>query len=116
MRDARKSASRITHHASQSRIDGFALQGQRSEDALMDAAQRLAAGEAFQRLDAERELAHGEGAFGAETTAAQAVEVARLGILRAVDDAQVLTPAALHRGLDDATRAATDEIERLHYH
>jgi hypothetical protein len=44
-------------------IDGLAFERQHAEDALMDAAQRLAADEALERLDAEREFANGERAL-----------------------------------------------------
>lgn len=41
-------------------IDGLALHRQNTKDALMDAAQRLTAGESFKGLDAECELANRE--------------------------------------------------------
>ena len=60
----------------QARIDGLGLQGQDAEDALVHAAQRLAAHEALQRLDAQRELARGQRALAAQAARAQALELA----------------------------------------
>lgn len=48
---------------SQARIDGLALEGEHAEDALVYAPERVLANEAFETLDAERELADGEGRF-----------------------------------------------------
>src|SRR6266542_2999573 len=101
---------------SEPRIDGLALERQHAEDALMDAAQRLAADEALERLDAEREFANGERALAAEAAGAKTLEVGGLGVLGAVDDAQVLAPARLERGLDEAAAAAGEELERLDDH
>ena len=51
---------------SEPRVHGLAFEGEDGEDALVDAAEGLAAGEALQRLDPEGELAEGERAFGAD--------------------------------------------------
>ncbi len=56
---------------SQPRVDRLALQRQHAEHALVDAAQRLAADEALERLDAERELAQGQRALARRGRAAR---------------------------------------------
>ena len=66
--------------------------------------------EALERLDAERELAQRERALRPERRAAQPLEVLRRGVLRAVDDPQVLAAAALHRRLHEPALAARDEV------
>ena len=48
--------------------------------------------------------------------AAQPLEVLRRGVLRAVDDAQVLAAAALHGGCTRPRRPRGDEVERLDHH
>ena len=79
----------------------------------MDAPERLAAHEALQRLDAQGELADGEAALGVQAALTQALQVVRLGVVRAVDDAQVLASTAFERGLSETARPARDELQRL---
>ena len=59
-----RNASDQRDRFSERRVDGFALERKNCEDAFVDAVERLAAGEAFERLDTERELAQGERVFG----------------------------------------------------
>src|SRR4051812_25562488 len=91
---------------SQARVDRLALEREDAEAALVHPAQRLAADEALERLDAERELASGEGALRAQGAAAQPVEVRGLGVLGAVDDPEVLAAADLQRRLGEPAPAA----------
>jgi hypothetical protein len=62
------------------RVDGLALEGEHAEHALVHAAQRLAADEAVERLDAEGEHAQRERALWTEMARAQALEVRGLGV------------------------------------
>src|SRR3984893_3869899 len=91
---------------SEARVHRLAFQGEDAEDALVDAAQRLAADEALQAFDAERELPQRQRALHAEAARAQPVEVRQHRVLRAVDDPQVLRPPALHGRLHQPVRAA----------
>src|SRR5215211_1727747 len=101
---------------SQARIDGLALEGEHAEDALVDAAKRLVADESLEGLDAERELANRQRPLAAESACLQAVDVGGLGVLRPVDDAEVLPPARLERRLHEPAAPAGDELERLDDH
>src|SRR5690242_12803857 len=81
---------------SEARVDRLAFQRQHPEDALVDAPQRLHPREALQRLDTERELAQRQRALCRQAARAEPLQVVRGRVLRTVDDAQVLLPAALH--------------------
>src|SRR5206468_634302 len=109
-------ASRGAARRSEARVDRLALERQDPEDALVDAVQRLLAREALQRLHAQRELAQRQRALGPQAAAAQPRQVLGQGVLRAIDDAQVLAAAALQGRLGQAARACCDEVERLHDH
>src|SRR5262249_46741258 len=98
------------------RVDRLALEREHTEDTLVHPAQRLAADEALQRLDAERELSDRERALAPEAAAPQALEVGGFGVLGAVDDAEGLAAAGLERRLGEAAAAASDELERLDDH
>ncbi len=76
-------------------IDGLALERQHAEDALIDAAQRLAADEALERLDAEREFANGERALAAEAAGAK-------------------TLSTVHPRADGSLRARREQARRSH--
>jgi hypothetical protein len=82
----------------------------------MHPAKWLFAHEALERLDSERELTGGERALGSEAAPSETLEVLRLSVLRPVDDAEVVAPADLERGLGNAAAAADDEAHRLHDH
>src|SRR5437764_4832338 len=82
----------------------------------MDAAQRLTADEPLQCLDAERELTKGERPLPAHAARSEALQVLRRGVLRAVDNPQVLAAAALDRRLHQSAAAAGDELYGLHHH
>src|SRR4051812_19569771 len=86
-----------TRSGLQPRVDRLALEGEDAEDALVDAAERLAADEPLERLDPERELAMGEPALAREPPLAQPLEMLGHVVLGAVDDPEVLGSAALHR-------------------
>lgn len=79
----------------------------------VDTAQRFAPDEAAERFDAQGEFAEGEATLGAEAALAQPVEMVRQGVVRPVDDAQILRAAALDRRLHHPFLAARDEIEQL---
>ena len=97
-------------------VYGFAFQGEDSEDALVDAAQRLAADEPLQALDSKGELAERQGALAGQAARTEPLQVFGGGVVRAVDDPQVLPPPALDGGLHQAARAARDEVQRLDHH
>ena len=87
VRDARSEAG----------VDRFGLEGEDGEDALVHAPQRLAARRTRSRASSPSANSRsGQRALVPEAALAQPVEVAGLGVLRAVDDAQVLPAAALH--------------------
>src|SRR5207244_7286733 len=98
---------------SQSRVDGLALEGEHAEDTFVNAVERFAGDEAFERFDAERELAQGERALVAEPARTKARQVRFGRVLGSVDDAEVLGPAALDAGLGQALRAAVDGVDGL---
>lgn len=97
----------------QPRVYRLALERQHRERALVNAAKWLLADEALETLDAQSELAEGERALGAEAAATEAVEVRGLGVLGAVDDAEVLATAALERGLREAAGPRTTKSTGL---
>src|SRR5690349_19729129 len=101
---------------SQSWVDWFAFEGEDAEDAFVDAAEGLVAGEAFEGFDAEGEFAEREGAFVAETAGTQACEVFGRCVFRTVNDAEVFAAAAFDGGLNEAALAFGDEIERFNDH
>src|SRR5262245_57134998 len=76
-------------HSSQRRIDGFAFEGEDGKDAFVEAAEGLAGDETAERFVAEGEFAQRQPALGAKAADAQAREMVRRVILRAVDDAQI---------------------------
>src|SRR6266542_1706952 len=83
----------------------------------MHAPQRLVGNEPLQRLHAQRELSRRQRTLAANTTRPQAVEVLGQGVLGAIDQAQVLSAAALQGWLHQATfRVARDEVNGLHHH
>ena len=85
---------------SQPRVHRLRLQGQHPEHRLVDPPQRLALGQPVERLQAERVLAERERPLVVRKRPRSRVEVLRAGVLRAVDDPQVLAAAALDAGLD----------------
>src|SRR5688500_19483266 len=92
-------------------VDGLALQREHGERTLVHAPQRLLAREALQRFDAERELAQRQRPLCPEPARAEALDVRRRGVLRTVNDAQVLAPPAFDGGLHEPARAAHDELQ-----
>src|SRR5437763_2994366 len=81
------------------------------------AVERLVADEPLERLQPERELPLRQRALGTEAALAQPLEVLGRGVLAAVDDPQVLAPAALDGRLNQAgLLPADDEVERLDDH
>ena len=65
---------------------------------------------------AERELSQGQRAFRAQASLLQPREMFQRGVVRPIDDTQILTPTALHGWLEQALRAARHEVERLDDH
>jgi len=76
------------------------------------AAQGLTGDEPLERLEPEGELAQREGALAAQRALAQALEGLRRGVLRPVDDPQVLVPAALEGRLGEALAPPGEEVAR----
>ena len=97
-------------------VYGLAFEGQNAEDAFVDAVEGGAADEAFQRLDAEGELAQGERPLGGEVALAQPVQVFWRGVFGAVNEPEVLPAAALYAWLRNAAPTSCDEIQRLDDH
>ena len=79
----------------------------------MNSAQRFLANEPLKGLDAEGELADREGSLAAKMTIAEVFQVWFRVVVRAEDDAQILTASAFNRGLVQALLAIADEIEWL---
>jgi hypothetical protein len=79
----------------------------------VDAPEWFAAGRAFERFETEGVLAQGEGTLVAEAALAQPFQVLRLGVVGAVDDAQVLPAADFDAGLDQAATATGEVGVRL---
>src|SRR5690606_2930506 len=102
--------------SSEPRVDRLALQRQNAEHALVYAVERLLFHKSVQRLQSERELAERQGPFWSKASCAKSLEVFFEGVLRAVDDAQVLPATALHSGLNQALLAAHEPLDRLHDH
>ena len=86
----------------QRRIHRFALQRQDAEYAFVDPAQGLAAYKAFQRFDAQSELPPGQRPLSPETALPQTLQVFRLVVIGAVNDAQVFAAPALDGRLHQA--------------
>jgi hypothetical protein len=97
-------------------VDRLGLRGQDGEHALVHPPQRLPPGGPLQRLQPERVLAEGQAALSAEVAGAQPVEVLRPGVVRAVDDPQVLPPADLQPRLHQPAPAADEVGRRLDHH
>ena len=76
--------------ASQSRVYRFTFERQDAEDTLVHAPQRLAAHEAFEGFDAQRELLHGERPLGAQAAAAQPVAATRPTAIETMPDGSLL--------------------------
>lgn len=96
------------------RAHRLALQGEDGERALVHPIQRLAPDEALDALHTECEFPKRKRALGPQTACPQADQVLLQLVVRAVDDAQVLSTPALYGRLDDALAAASDEVERLY--
>src|ERR1700733_8114971 len=101
---------------SQARIDGFGLEGEDGEYALVDSPERLAAGDPVERLEPERVLALRHRALVAESALPQPVEVSGLGVVGSVDDAQVLPAADLEPRLHQAPAPPGQVRGRLDHH
>lgn len=75
--------------------DGLAFEGEDSEDALMDQAEGLLAGEALQGLDADGKLAEGERPLAGHGSDAKALQVFGRRVLGPIDNAQVFASTTL---------------------
>jgi hypothetical protein len=82
----------------------------------MHAPQRLLADESLQTLDAESELAQGQRALVTQTASPQTRKVLIGGVVRTIDNPQILASPAFHGGLGQTSTAAHDEIVRLDHH
>src|SRR5688572_16876648 len=83
----------------QARIDGLALQGENAEYALVNAPERFSLDEPLEAFDPQRELPQGQRSLTRQTPLPQSLEVLGQGVLRPVNDPQILAPAALDRWL-----------------
>ncbi len=102
---------------SQPRIHRLRFQSQHSEGAFVHPVQRIAGDEAFHAFDSHSKFSEGETTFPLQTAGAEEFQVAREGVLGAVDNAQVLASPAFNGGLKDAALFASgDELARLDDH
>ena len=98
----------------QPRVDRVTFEGEHAEDALVDAPQRLARDESIEGFETQRVLARGERSLPPDAAVPQPRELAVEGVLRPVDDAEVLAAADLHAGLHPPVERPF--AERLHDH
>ncbi len=83
----------------------------------MDAPQRLTGDQPVHCLQPQRVLAQRQRTLPAEIAVPQPVEIARLGVVRAVDDPQVLPAAHLQAGLRTPSLADRHQVgQRFHHH
>jgi hypothetical protein len=101
---------------SKPRIYRFALERQHTEDTFMSSTQWLLSNKTVESFHAKSEFSARERSLRSETTRPQAFQVLGHQVLRSVDDAQILGPAALYCGLSVSAPAFTDEVERLYHH
>src|SRR6185437_16953120 len=97
-------------------VDRLRLQRQDREDAFMHAPERFAATDAVERFEPEGVLTAGHRALVAEPALAQPLDVGGFGVVGAVDDAQVFTPANLEARLHQTASAACEVGRRLDDH
>src|SRR5687768_1816628 len=91
-------------------IDRLAFQREYAKDALVNASEGLSLDEPFEPFDPQCELAQRQRSLPRKPTFTQALEMLGQGVLGPVDDPEVLTAAALHRGLQQATRRGRHEL------
>src|SRR6267142_2128729 len=103
-------------YSSQPRIDRLAFQSEDAEDALVHAAKRFVANESLEGFDAKGEFSQGERSLAAGAAIAEARKMLVGGVVRPIDDSQILAAAALHGRLDKALAAAHDKFQRLDDH
>ena len=101
---------------SQSRVDRLGLQRQHREHRLVHPPQRFTRGHPVQRFQAERILAQRHRPLVRDVPLAQADQVRRLGVVRPVDDAQVLPAAHLDARLDQLPAGARQVRQRFDHH
>src|SRR5271155_616172 len=101
---------------SKPRVHRLTFQGKDAEHALVHAVERFARYKPLERLDAERELALGERSLEPKAPRAQPRQMPFSCVLRPVDDAQVLSTAALDAWLDQTLWTMVDYLLRLHNH
>ncbi len=97
-------------------VDGLALHREDAEHALVHSVERLVPNESLRRLDAESELTDRKRALASEAAGSQAIDLAGVGVLGAVDDAQVLAASAFDARLNEAFAPLGDEAHRLDDH
>ena len=91
-----------THRDSEPRIHRLAFQRQYTEHAFVHAAQRLAPNESLERFDAECELAQRQRPLCGETALPETIQVLRKGVLRTIDDPEIIPPATCGRADSDS--------------
>src|SRR5437867_1913639 len=82
----------------------------------MHSPQWLAADETLQRFNAQRKLPRCQRTLRTNAARTQPIQMLRRRVLRAVDDAQVLAPAALDCRLYETAARAHDEVEGFDHH
>jgi hypothetical protein len=85
--------------ALQARIDWLALKCENTEHALVHTSERLPLHKSLETLDPQGELAQRQRALSRKPALSQPFEVLGQGVLRSIDDPEVLAPAALYRWL-----------------
>jgi hypothetical protein len=76
----------------------------------MNSSERFSLDEPLESFNAQRELAQRQRSLPRKPTFTQALEMLGQGVLGPVDDPEVLTAAALHRGLQQATGRGRHEL------
>src|SRR5580698_10993567 len=98
-----------TRYDLQPRVDRFRLERQHGEHAFVYAPERLAAGQPVDGFQPEGVLAQCQRALVAEAASTQSAEIVRLGVVRPVDDPEVLAAAHFEAGLHESP-AATGQV------
>src|SRR4051794_20123112 len=96
--------------ASKSRIDRLGFQRQHTEDAFVDAPQRLAGDEAVEGFHAERKFPESHGALCPKGPLAQPRQMLGCVVIRTIDDPQILSASALDGGLHHSASPLGDEV------
>ena len=111
--DASRPDSRVRIGRLEPRIDRLAFQGEDAKHALVNPSERFSLDEPFEPFDPQRELAQSQRPLPRKSTFAEALEVLGQRVLGSIDDPEVLTAAALHRWLKQATEVVATNCSGL---